>query len=243
MIRIDHRIGSAELERYFTPYGIKVKKTKLDFGDFDFLGNGPKGKCAVVFERKRIEDLVDSMVSNRLSGHQLPGMAEQYDYAYLIIEGIWRPGLDGSLEVNNSGSWYRRPTHTRAITNYVMGLALRAGLIPWRTGNQQETVSFIVDQYRMWNEKKWNEHTSHNLVYAPADPIAGMRISLVPRKIRLVERMAMQLPGVDRKARKVGEHFKSAVKMTSADEEEWTGIDGIGKKGAARIVAALNGAE
>src|SRR5262245_5878451 len=105
MIRVDSRSGSGELSPYFEPYGLVVEKTHLDYGDFDFEGSGPKGKCGVVFERKRIEDLVDSMQTGRLSGHQLPGICENYDYGYLIIEGIWRPGREGFLEIGNRNGW------------------------------------------------------------------------------------------------------------------------------------------
>jgi ERCC4-type nuclease len=238
VIRVDDRTGSAELIKYFQPYGVKVEKSRLEYGDFDFIGHGPKGECAVVFERKRIEDLVQSMESGRLSGHQLPGMALQYDYAYLLIEGIWRPGDDGQLQINN-GQWISRRMHTRAISNYVMGLALRAGLIPWRTGTQHETVSFIVDQYRMWTEKQWLEHRAHDAIYAPADAAQGFRLSLMPRKVSLTEKVAMQLPGVQDKAKYVADAFGSVITLATANVDDWAGVPWKTRKGQKRVLGEV----
>src|ERR1044071_4618368 len=101
ILRIDDRIGSVELAPLFQSYGIKPIVCRLEFGDLDFVGRGPQGGCAIVVERKRINDLVSSIQSKRLSGHQTPGMARSYDYAYLIVEGIWRPAENDQLEILN----------------------------------------------------------------------------------------------------------------------------------------------
>lgn len=244
MIRLDARIGSGELERLFQPYGIQVEKTRLDFGDMDFAGWGPHdARCNIVIERKRIDDLIHSMHSRRLSGHQLPGMSDQYDYAYLIVEGIWKGGPDGELLVVVAGGerWVSRNVHVRAVNNYLMGLALRAGLLVWRTPSEYDTVAFVVDQYRMWNDKRWDEHKSHAAIYAPADGGRGHRITLRSREISLLEKLACQLPGVDAKAERVAAHFGTARAMVEADVKAWCEVPGIGKTGAKRIVEALNG--
>lgn len=241
MILLDPRVGSGELLKLFQPFGVTVTITKLEFGDMAWEGKGPSGACMVVVERKRIDDLIQSMHSRRLSGHQLPGMAENYDYGYLIVEGVWRPGSEGEMQVMQWGKWQRRGVHTRAVNNYLMGLSLRAGLIVWRTGDERETVGWVVDQYRMWTEKEWGEHRSHDQVYAPADRTGGRVLSFRPRKIGLVEKVGMQLPGVDTKARKVAERFASVEDMVAADEKEWARVEGIGKVGAKRIWAALRG--
>jgi ERCC4-type nuclease len=236
VIRLDDRRGSGELERHFLPYGIKVVKTRLDFGDFDFLGNGPRGVCAIVVERKTISDLLDSMKSRRLSGHQLPGIGEGYDYAYLIVEGVWRLGVDGSVEVPSGKSWRSEGVHYRAVDNYLDSLMLRAGVNVWRTYGELETVAAVVDRYRGWNDKKWHDHHAHDQVYAPATPTDGRRVLLRRREVSLCEMWAMQLPGVDRKARTAAECFRSAQVMANAEESAWLEIEGIGKKIAARSV-------
>lgn len=238
MLRLDSRTGSGELEKLFKPYGIQPLLCRLDFGDMDWIGNGPSGECAVVVERKRIDDLIQSMQSKRLSGHQLPGMAEQYDYCYLIVEGIWKCGDDGNLLVSNGG-WHKRGIAYRAVTSYLSTLQLKAGVNVWRSVNEYETVSYVIDQYRWWTQKRWAEHQAHEAVYAPADPTVGRRLTFRPREISLLEKMSMQLPGVDKKAREVAESFKSVQQMANADVERWIKIKGIGKTGAERIVEAI----
>lgn len=240
MIRLDPRAGSGELAPLFRPYGVTVRVEHLDFGDMDWLGWGPKGESAVVVERKRIDDLVQSMTSGRLSGHQLPGMARNYDYAYLVVEGIWRPGADSELTIwegkGEAGRWVSRAIHCRAVHNYLMGLSLRAGMVVWRTASDRETVSFVVDQYRMWTEKKWGEHTCHDQVYAPADNSngAGRRLQLVVREVGLAERVAMQLPGIDRKARAVAKRFGTVERLVGASVESWAGVPWVDKGGKKR---------
>lgn len=232
MIRLDSRTGSGELAHYFSPYGVKIKVCRLEFGDADWDGKGPTGKCAVVLERKRIDDLMQSIQQQRLSGHQLRGMSEQADYGYLVVEGSWRPGPDNELQVpRGDGKWVSRGMHTHAIINYVFGLALRAGLLPWRTYDAKETVSYIVAQYNMW-QKPWAEHRAHDVVYAPANngsggngrPGAGFRLSLRPREISQAETVALQLPGLSDRALWAARYFKRVPMMLGLSAEEWEDI-------------------
>jgi len=260
-LRIDDRTGSRELAKYFLDYGITPKVTRLEFGDLAFNGQGPSGECAIAVERKQIDDLVASIQSKRLSGHQIPGMIENYDYSYVLVEGIWKAGKSGELMVmGHGGRWAARETPTRAINNYLMGLTLRAGVIVWRTSSPEETVSFIVDQVRMW-EKEWHEHKSHEGVYAPAMSNGagrhGFFNNLHPRRVTVRERIALQLPGMDDRAKFVEGWFASAKEMCSAGPETWAnkvwktrGRHGqagkerrLGKAAAEKIVEALRGAD
>ena len=135
-----------------------------------------------------------------------------------------------------------RGIHTRAINNYLMGLSLRAGMIVWRTGSEQETVSFVVDQYRMWTEKKWEEHTCHEQIYAPAgEDGRGRRMTLQPRRVPLREKVAAQLPGIDSKARAVGKWFKTTTQMVGAEEENWARLPWVGKDGKQRRLGKVVG--
>ncbi len=243
MIRLDPRAGSGELAPLFTPYGIRPTIGTLPFGDIEFEGQGPHGECMVGIERKRITDLIQSMQSKRLSGHQLPGMAERFDYAYLIVEGIWRPGPDDALQINN-GSWSTGPGRAmsyRAIDAYLSTLELKCGMIFRRTATDRETVAVVMNLYHWWRDKSWADHRAHEAVYAPADPIVGRRFFLRHRKPSLVEAIAMQLPGVDRKASAIAKHFASVHAMLSADAKVWAEVDGIGKIGAKKIVEAIRG--
>lgn len=250
MISVDCRVGSKELAPLFRQYGIQTKVTEMEFGDMAFEGNGPSGKCSVGIERKRIDDLVASIESKRLSGHQLPGMSEQYDYCYLIVEGVWREGPDGFVQVGHGGfdgeqtfggRWlpHRWRLPYRAVDNYLSTLELLAGVIYRRSLGPGDTVAVTVDLWHWWNDKLWDAHGSHLAVYAPALGERG-RGRLMRRDVPLAERWAMQLPGVDKKARLVAEHFGSARAMACAVEKQWQQIDGIGKVTAKRAVEAIN---
>jgi ERCC4-type nuclease len=180
-------------------------------------------------------------------------MAETYDYGYLIVEGIWRPGEEGQLQTGwgtldtgptFGGRWgYQRGgavLHYRAVDNYLSTLELHAGIIYRRTLSATETVFTIVDLYRWWNEKQWAEHSSHLAVYAPAEPRAtGRRLHLAKREVSLAEKWAMQLPGIDAKAQQVAAHFGSARALALATEAEWTAIKGIGKLTAKKITREI----
>lgn len=234
MIRIDSRIGSGELEKLFLPFGIKVAKVTLEFGDFAFEGNGPDGvRYSIGFERKRIGDLQQSIESRRLSGHQLPGIATNYDYCYLMVEGIWRPNKDGLLEVMEGDAWVRTGFAYRALDNYLSSMELKAGMIYRRTTSPYETVCQIVDAYRWWTDKDWEEHGAHEAVYAPVQA-PSRKISFIPREIKLAEKVAMQLPGLDTKARYVAAHFKSMGELAQAPVEEWAKVVWKTRKGMPR---------
>ncbi len=249
-IAIDYRTGSKELVPLFLPYGIQPAITKLEFGDLAFEGNGPGGRCAVVIERKQVGELVSSIQSRRLSGHQMPGMAESYDYCYLIVEGIWRPGPDGELQIGQGGfeaessfggRWVRGHGRAqflyRSVDNYLATLELHAGVICRRTLSPTETVAMVVDLYHWWNEKLWEGHSSHLGVYAPA---VVRKMNLSRRRVSLAEKWAMQLPGVDTKAERVAEYFRSARVMANAGVKDWLEINGIGPVIAKGAVEAIN---
>lgn len=252
MISIDYRTGSKELAPLFTAHDIPVELRTLAFGDLSWEGNGPTGKCSVVVERKTIGDLVQSMQSKRLSGHQLPGMADAYDYCYLIVEGVWRPGGDGELQVGQGnfghtgwgGRWsggFGRRLPYMAIDNYLSTLELQAGVIVRRALDMRETVFVIADLYRWWTGKFWAEHSSHLGVYAPAVAKQGRtRLNLVTREVPVAEKWAMQLTGIETKARAVAEHFGSARALANATPAQWMEIKGIGKGIASQAVREIN---
>jgi ERCC4-type nuclease len=239
-IRLDDRTGSKELAPLFKQYGIQPELCRLEFGDLAFDGRGPKGFAAVCMERKRIDDLIDSMQSRRLSGHQLPGMSANYDYAYLVVEGIWRSGSDGHIEVSaGRDRWIPRGLHSRALLNYLMGLTLRAGLVVWRTHSAAETVDFAVSQYKMW-QKPWLDHKCHDTVYSPAATNAGRTLLLRPRNISLAELMARQVPGIDDRAIEVARKFPTPRKLVNA--RSWQ-MKGISKERAVEIDRLLGDPE
>jgi ERCC4-type nuclease len=181
-------------------------------------------------------------------------MADCYDYCYLLVEGIWRPGSQGELIVGHGtldhgrsfgGTWapaYGQGIRYRAVDNYLSTMELHAGVIFRRTLTPVETVATVVDLFHWWNDKPWEKHSSHLGVYAPAVGTSGRsRMNLVRRVISLREKWAMQIDGIDMViAERAAAQFPSALALAVGTEEEWMEIKGIGKPTAKRIVKEIN---
>jgi hypothetical protein len=102
----------------------------------------------------------------------------------------------------------------------------------------------LVDLYRYWTEKDWGEHRAHSAIYTGKEAGRAMsnnrRGALVPRRAKLSEMIASQLPGIARKAGDVAAHFKfNSVDMVNASEKQLASVPGIGAKGAEKIWHAL----
>lgn len=213
MIRIDDRGHQPPLLPFFSPYDVEVLPEILDASDIEFCGLGPEGEAMVGAERKKIKDLVESLRSERLAGFQLAGLLE-YQFPMLVVEGIWRPGEDGVLEVLSGGGFktmrgYRdRPMMYREIANLLLSVQLVWGVTVIRTASPQETAAAMVGMYK-WFQKDWAEHQSHKAIYAPPPQQDGNgRARMRVRKASLATKIIAQFPGVDRKAWEVGEYFK-----------------------------------
>ena len=263
MILIDDRGHIPPLLPYFKPYAIETEPVTMDASDIFFCGNGPTGTCTVGIERKRLADLTGSIRSTRLVGFQLDGLLE-YDYPILLVEGIWRAGKSGELEIL-VGKEFR--THYvgrqvilyREVSNFLMTMNLVCGLTVIRTSSPEETAAFATGLYS-WFAKEWDEHKAHMGIYAPVPDHPSInghshKLGLTRRpKPTLVTKMAAQVPGLDMRAWKVGEYFAGQPPLamccpicatlhtqehTEPSEKVWQEIEGIGKKGAKKIVEVL----
>lgn len=235
------------LRRCLSIYDLAIEITHLDFGDCCFEGSGPGNKPVMIgIERKRLSDLITSMTSRRLSGHQLRGMAETYDYTYLLIEGLWRPDRAGGIEVFE-GHWKplysaRRGVNFRQVDSYLSSLEVLGRVIVLRSNTQTETAAIYASRYHWW-QKPFESHHSHDQIYATdptANPSRG-KVSMLSHTPGLVEKVAAQLPGIDRRAWEVGKRFKTVAELVSATERDWRSIPGIGKTIAKQVVKELNG--
>jgi len=247
-ILLDSRAGSKELQPYFKPYAIPLEVCHLEYADAAFVGNGPDGPCYIGIERKTIGDLMNSLRSGRLGGHQLGGLIENYDAAYLILEGILKPGNGGELLTSyGNGQW--RPAYNgrtvmlyREVDNFLTTMET-AGLRVRKTAYITETACVIANLFAWWS-KPFEDHKAHREIYAPV-PAAmnGRKLRLDVPKPSLVVKVAAQLPGLDQKAWDVGKVFQSVEEMMQAGEKQWKAIPGIGKIGARKIMKAIQGGE
>jgi ERCC4-type nuclease len=200
-------------------------------------------------ERKRIRDLLNSMESGRLAGHQLRGMFAAYEHVYLLVEGIYRPGTDGVLEEmvgSTAGAAHGHAWRTvrlrgskaymyRDVDNYLNSLSTTAPIRVKRSSNLAESAHILSDLYWFWS-KEWADHSSLKVIYDAPPPTA---LLFTPT---LVRRVANQLPGIGwERSGAVSHKFTSVIEMVEASVSRWAEIPGIGKGIAAKVYQALRG--
>jgi len=238
MILIDARTGSRELAPHITS-----PKTicHLDYADFAFSGNGPEGQVGVGVERKTLMDLLQSMTSGRLSGHQVIGLREQYDEVYLLVEGVWRPhAVTGVLmRIGGKGKWIAaaqgsRRFMVRDVWNFCHSLTNICGVHVVCTSNMTESGRWLDATFAWWN-KRWTDHKSHAQWVRPREHATF-------RKPGLTTRFFAQLDGIGwDKAKKLGEFYPDMEAVIHADEKELQTVDGIGPKLAKSIIKQIRG--
>lgn len=240
MLYIDDRIGAKELATEVqTPCTVK----RLDYADIMFLGNGPTGKVSIGIERKRFRDLMNSMQTGRLSGHQLIGLKNSYDFVFLLVEGVFKIGKDGYLRRPKGQSWVveqlgDRPLPSSYMYNYLLELSIFAQVIVVFQFNIQCSALWIDGAYS-WFQRPWESHHAH----AQFEIDTGKEPSTfeeIQRKPKLLVRMIKEIEGVGwTKAKALGRKYSDVVTMAFEEPKELMKVKGIGKELAARIGKAL----
>ena len=242
---VDRRTGSKDLYAPLLQSRIRpLELGDLTYGDIHIQGQGPEG-CPwnIGIEHKKIPDLVQSIDTGRLVGHQLPGMLDSYQESWLLVEGDWRPGRHGevlvpgkhgftSLRTGASGAFL-----ASALQGFLLTCQIRLGIRVWHTTTQEMTVAFLLALNRWWTEKEYEAHRSH-LAF---DQSSAFTLISKPSLLR---RVAKELPGVGwERSGAVAKHFDSVVAMATAPEVEWRSIQGIGPTLARKIVKSIDGEE
>lgn len=232
MILLDRRVGSAELMPYFGPYDVEVVEGELEFGDMAWWGEHDNKPLVIGVERKVIGDLINSMRSNRLSGHQLPGLLTTYDVVYLLVEGVWRPSKEGVIEVPVKGGWRPMIQNVlyREVEHYLATLEHECGVNVIYTDSRYETAAWAVSRYKWWQKKK---HDAHKAIYVAPVEADNKRFRF--SKAGPVETFASILPGVSKKAYGFGKVFRTIEEVVGADVKKLQEVEGVGAKGAKRI--------
>jgi ERCC4-type nuclease len=237
---LDPRAGSQELLEPLVQAGLPVESTTLQYGDLAFVGRGEGGlPLAIGIEHKKLPDLINSLATDRLAGHQLTGMQQTYDRCYLIIEGEWDTDDSGRVVVPSKFKRMVTPLKgapaASVLESRVWTLEHRGGLRVRWTRNQKETVRHVSTLYRCWTDRDLDEHRSHLAIHA-----ADLDRALTT-PVSLKRRIASLLPHIGyTRSEAVDKHFASIRIMVDADAKEWMLIDGIGKKTATAIVTAIN---
>lgn len=238
MILVDKCIGSRDLidDGYLSPDCAMLSDLVDIGGDFSFLGSGPDGlNLTIGGELKalsgRSQDALDSWKSGRFVGTQLPKMVRNYQRIYLIIEGVYRPGENGCIEVpkwvnsearTQSWEWVPLPFHTdyRQFDNWLNSLTESGKVRVKRTLDRFETARVIMDLY-LWWQKDYDDHRSlfgFDTSQAPVGELPSFK-----------RRVAKEIDGIGwNKSEQVATYFPSVQAMSNAPMEDWMAIPGIG---------------
>lgn len=240
MMWVDERIGSKDLLGPLIRAGVPAELTRLEYGDFAFVGRGAQeAPITVGIELKETRDLLSSLGSGRFQGHQLPGLISTYDRVWLLTEGIWRAGDGGVLETLQGG-WRGQKQDRRAVLvndveSWVLSQIIRGGIHHWHAPTRADTIRFLSVLYRWWTQKSLDQHRGHQeMYYAPPDRATFIEPSLC-------QRIAACLPGVgwDRSLA-LDTHFHGSIRgLLTATAEDLLSVDGIGTKTAQAIFQSL----
>jgi ERCC4-type nuclease len=185
-------------------FSVTIERLKV--GDYEVGGR-------LLFERKTLPDLVQSIIDGRLFRQALRLRKVEGKRVALILEGT-------TGDLNRSGMTWE------AVQGALVTVALQVGLPILRTRSPEETVktlAFAAAQARMI--------ASDNL------PRAGCR----PKGKRALQSYILQgLPGVGpERAARLLQHFGSVRATVAASPEELLEIDGIGCRTVRRIEWAV----
>ena len=222
-----HRLGGL---------GIRVPITE---GDLVFYTHDQK---PIWIERKKIRDLATCVCfSHRLNTQLRRGQeaAVEYQWMYLLVEGLWRPAEDGLIEEARRGGWELLDltgngsyVEYARIDNYLNTLGVVEGITVKRANTEHESAKVVLDLYHWW-QKPIEQHTSTRQVQKPV-VFGGGQISLL-------RRWASELPGIGLElSGRVEEEFGCIHNLVMADVKDWQEIEGIGKVKAQKIVEAIH---
>lgn len=232
MILIDSRTGSKETAYLF---GASARLEILNSADYAFEGqlNGKPVRIGV--ERKRLTsgDMVDSLVSGRFVGEQLPKLLADYGLVFLVVEGLFRPASDRhGLELYIGDGWKRSQITFNRLFQFLIGLQVQTGVRVLMSASAIQTAVMVMSMYDFFQRP---EHTSLQGVWLGQEH-PEYRVSLATR-------IATQLPGVGwKKAKWISENWGLdglLAALSSGEAEVWESIPGVGAKTATGVVKYL----
>jgi ERCC4-type nuclease len=244
MLLVDYRKGSKELAPGLEAAGLDVDVVTLPFGDVAFTGRGPNGPVDIGIELKVFGDLVSSLRTERLAGHQLPGLRSHYDYAWLLVEGAWSVNKFGQLcqFKGPRRGWVTVPGKMQLaeLENRLLTLELRGGLHVRHCYSRRDTLRFLVSLYRWWTDRAFDSHRSHLAVHVPQPLI----------EISDFRQAIYKWPGIGLEWSAAAERaFKTVYRAARATVDEWAQLvhekDGrarhFGRSAATKLVNFLRG--
>ena len=217
--------------------GAKAQVIPLSHGDFSWFGvwedSDPIQVCG---DRKKVDDLIKCVNDGRHLSQVERAHAAGYRYQFVIIEGRYRRGKDGLLEVPRAGKWNTHFTNVEyhRVEAYLNQLTWYGHVRVMTSHTPSETADRVVELYSMF-QRPPEEHTSLNAIYSEAPP--QVRMFGPPS---LIKKVAKELPGVGwKRAAAVEAQFPSVLALAQATPEDIEKVEGIGKRIAFRVHNAI----
>ena len=235
MILLDPAVGSRELLKPLQSLGLDVQLASID-ADIAFEGRGIGGKAVTIgVEFKKIGELVQSLRTGRLQGHQLLKMQKGCDFRWLLCEGPIIANKQGYLarKIGRGPNALSRIGGHMTITEFykrLLVLQVCGGLTPTFTQTRQQSLKWIEALYRTWTDVDLDQHKSHIAIYEPPHLVSPTQFA----------RTIFTLPGIGHdKVARAESKFKSLRTAFNAGEGDWASLDGIGRKTAQKILEAI----
>jgi ERCC4-type nuclease len=235
-LKVDPRAGSEKLIEPLRGLGVKVEAERMEFGDVSFLANLSEGIVPVGIEFKTLYDVLGCITDGRFVGHQLPGLLDTYGVVVLLLQGQYRPGVNGQLLVKRKRwgavPYGRKQWLYRHVSHWLWSIRF-AGVTVIETPDLQSSCAAIKALYT-WGQKEWEDHKTLKVIHTRPDRIPMVRPSKLKKGIyAMVDGLGWEKAGA------AAEHFGTPQRMTNADEESWRQVAGIDKVLAKRAVRVM----
>ena len=233
---LDPREGSKDYIEPLKVAGVPVEVEIMEFGDMALTGVGPEGKPVLVgVEAKKVSDLLTSIRDGR-AATQLRGMTRAYEVRWLLIEGWMGPDHTGALSTQEHGRFVAaRGGFTYAeVAGWLLTMSHTCGVLIKHSASHFESLLWLRSLWLWWCASEWESHRSHLALYQPPMPSTGFLEPPIRQQYA-----QLILPGLGpEKALRAADYFPSIEAMVQASAKDWQEIEGVGKKLAAKIVAA-----
>jgi ERCC4-type nuclease len=194
-------------------------------------GHGPNGSTmSVGVEVKTVMDLMSSIATGRLAGHQIPGMFRTYDQSWLVVHGQVRADDSNYLQIKRKAGWRHYLLHGREVPwSYLEGWLLTATMtsplkVKW-AANLNEVASWVAC-LDGWLAKEWEKHRALSVFHKTPHPVMPPGVNPVES---LMAEVASTFPAMGwERGWAAARNFDSIGDMVQATKEEWQEIRGIG---------------